>query len=218
MPDQNSVIVDILFDPICPWCFIGKRQLDEAIRQRPNIRVKRRWRPFLLNPEMPDEGLDRTAYLVRKFGSEERVRRVYGAIEEAGLSVEIAFAFERIKQTPNTVDAHRMVRFSDQCDKADVTAEMLFNRYFIGGNNIGDHKILLNIAEQLGLDIHALAQYLASDQDIELIHEENARAHRMGVNGVPSYLFNENMVISGAQEPPVLARMLDAALATETAA
>ena len=216
MPDQKTVIIDILFDPICPWCFIGKRRLDEAIRQRPDINVKRRWRPFLLNPAMPNEGLDRTAYLVRKFGSEERVRRVYGAIEEAGLSVEIDFAFDRIKQTPNTVDAHRVVRFSSQSQKADITAEMLFNRYFIDGDDIGDHDVLLNIAEQLGLDIIALARYLESEQDVDLIYDENARAHRMGINGVPSYLFNENMVISGAQEPPVFARMLDAALTAET--
>lgn len=216
MPDQKTVIIDILFDPICPWCFIGKRRLDEAIRQRPDINVKRRWRPFLLNPAMPNEGLDRTAYLVRKFGSEERVRRVYGAIEEAGLSVEIDFAFDRIKQTPNTVDAHRVVRFSSQSQKADITAEMLFNRYFIDGDDIGDHDVLLNIAEQLGLDIIALARYLESEQDVYLIYDENARAHRMGINGVPSYLFNENMVISGAQEPPVFARMLDAALTAET--
>jgi len=218
MPKNNSITIDILFDPICPWCFIGKRRLDEAIHQRPGLNVKRRWRPFLLNPEMPNEGLERTAYLVRKFGSEERVRRVYGAIEEAGLSVEIDFAFDRIKQTPNTVDAHRVVRFADQYDKADVTAEMLFNRYFIDGDNIGDRKILCDIAEKAGLDIDKLQTYLDSDDDIELIYEENARAHRMGVNGVPSFLFNESMVISGAQEPQVLARMLDAALTADTAA
>ncbi len=218
MPKQNIVLIDILFDPICPWCYIGKRRLDEAISQRPEIQVKRRWQPFLLNPEMPSEGLDRTAYLVRKFGSEERVRRVYGAIEEAGLSVEIDFAFERIKQTPNTVDAHRVVRFADQYGKADVTAEMLFNRYFIDGDNIGDSKILLDIAKQLDLDLKSLAAYLDSDQDIDLIYEKNARAHRMGINGVPSYLFNEHLAISGAQEPPVLVRLLDAALASKTAA
>ncbi|MEX2451921.1 MAG: DsbA family oxidoreductase [Rhodospirillales bacterium] len=217
MPDTadiKTVSIDVLFDPICPWCFIGKRRLDEAIRQRPGLRVQRRWRPFLLNPEMPREGLDRTAYLVRKFGSEERVRRVYGAIEEAGLSVEIDFAFHRIKQTPNTVDAHRLMRFADQSGKADATAEALFHCFFINAENIGERRVLLDISAALELDVSAVSRYLDSDRDVDVIYEENAEAHRMGINGVPSYLFNGIMAISGAQEPPVLARMLDAALAT----
>jgi predicted DsbA family dithiol-disulfide isomerase len=217
MPDTADikiVSIDVLFDPICPWCFIGKRRLDEAIRQRPGLRIQRRWRPFLLNPEMPREGIDRTAYLVRKFGSEERVRRVYGAIEEAGLSVEIGFAFHRIKQTPNTVDAHRLMRFADQSGMADATAEALFHCFFIDAENIGERRVLLDIAAALDLDVPAVDRYLDSDRDIDLIHEENAEAHRMGINGVPSYLFNGTMAISGAQEPPVLARLLDAALAT----
>ncbi len=215
---MNAVTIDILFDPICPWCFIGKRRLEEAIRERPDIDVTSRWRPFLLNPEIPREGIDRTAYLVRKFGSEERVRRVYGAIEEAGLSVEIDFAFDRIKQTPNTVDAHRLIRFADLPGKADATAEALFHNYFVNGKNIGERDVLFGIAENLNLDMKSLKEYLNSDEDIELIYDENANAHRMGVNGVPSFLFNGHIAISGAQEPPVLARMLDAALAADAVA
>ena len=217
MPRKNAISIDILFDPICAWCFIGKRRLEEAIRERPDLDVTQRWRPFLLNPEIPREGIDRTAYLVRKFGSEERVRRVYGAIEEAGLSVEIDFAFDRIKQTPNTVDAHRLIRFADQSGKADATAEALFHNYFVNGNDIGERDVLLTIAEDLGLDIEPLSAYLKSEEDVELIYDENANAHRMGVNGVPSFLFNGRIAISGAQEPPVLARMLDAAVASGTA-
>ncbi|MEQ8194079.1 MAG: DsbA family oxidoreductase, partial [Rhodospirillales bacterium] len=153
--DSKTVSIDVLFDPICPWCFIGKRRLEEAIRQRPGIRAQRRWRPFLLNPEMPREGLDRTAYLVRKFGSEERVRRVYGAIEEAGLSVEIDFAFHRIKQTPNTVDAHRLMRFAERFGMADDMAEALFRRFFIDAENIGERGVLLDIIGKLDLDAAA---------------------------------------------------------------
>ena len=102
--------IDIIFDTVCPWCYIGKRRLEMALSLRPQIKVKPNWRPFLLNPEMPPEGIDRTAYLVKKFGSESRVRRIYGAIGEAGLSVEIDFAFDRIDKTPNSVDSHRLVQ------------------------------------------------------------------------------------------------------------
>lgn len=203
--------VDIIFDPVCPWCFIGKRRLERAMAMRPHISVERRWRPFLLNPDLPGEGIDRTAYLLKKFGSEARVRRVYGAIAEAGQSVEIDFGFDRIEQTPNTVNAHRLLLYARNFDKADEMVETLFQSYFLKGENIGRHDVLMAIGVKLGLPRDNLDRYLSGDKDVDFIHEENTRAHRLGVNGVPSYVLESDMVISGAQEPPVLARLLDAA-------
>jgi predicted DsbA family dithiol-disulfide isomerase len=208
----------MVFDPVCPWCYIGKRRLELALAQRPNIPAVIRWRPFLLNPELPPEGIDRTAYLIRKFGSEARIRRLFGAISDAGQSVEIEFAFERIDHTPNSVNAHRLVRFAAGTGRAGDVVETLFLNYFINGKNIGGIDVLLNIGINLGLDEGALHAYLASDEDVELIYEENARAHRLGLNGVPTYLFNNQHIISGAQEPQILARMLDVAQAAEAAA
>ena len=206
--------IDIIFDPVCPWCFIGKRRLEQAMAMRPHIPVDRRWRPFLLNPDIPEEGIDRTAYLIKKFGSEARVRRVYGAIAEAGQSVEIEFGFDRIEQTPNTVNAHRLLLYAQTFNKADETVETLFQSYFVKGKNIGDHHVLMDIGAKLGLPQDDLDRYLHSDKDVSFVHQENARAHRLGINGVPSYVLENDMVISGAQEPPVLARLLDAAQAT----
>lgn len=210
--------IDVIFDTVCPWCYIGKRRLEQAMASRPSMSVKPRWRPFLLNPEMPSEGIDRTAYLVKKFGSEARVRRIYGAISEAGHSVEIPFAFDRIRRTPNSVNSHRLVRFADQVGKADTAVETLFHDFFLAGRDIGETDVLIDIGLKIGLDEPALSRYLESDEDTALMYEENARAHRLGVNGVPSYVFNGRMVISGAQEPQILARMLDAAQETENAA
>ena len=205
--------IEIVFDAVCPWCYIGKRRLEQALALRPHIRATPRWRPFLLNPGMPPEGIDRTAYLVRKFGSEARVRRIYGKIGEAGQSVEIDFAFDRIRRTPSTVDAHRLVRFAERSGRATDAVEALFLAYFVDGHDIGDTGVLTGIGEALGLDPGPLRAYLTGDEDAALIHQENARAHGLGINGVPAFVFNRDMVISGAPEPQVLARMMDAARA-----
>ncbi len=210
--------IDIIFDTVCPWCYIGKRRLEQAVREREGLTLDICWHPFLLNPEMPSEGIDRTAYLVRKFGSESRVRHIYGTIADAGQSVEINFAFDRIRRTPNTVDSHRLVRFSGNYGKAEAAVESLFLSYFVNGDNIGDTGVLLKIGGDLGLDETELARYLRSKDDVAEVYEENARAHRLGINGVPSFVFPEGMVISGAHEPRVLARMLDVALAADSVA
>ena len=210
--------IDIIFDTVCPWCYIGKRRLEMALSMRPQIRVKPNWRPFLLNPEMPPEGIDRTAYLVKKFGSESRTNRIYGTIGEAGQSVEIDFAFERIGKTPNSVDSHRLVRFAHERELADEVVEALFVEFFINGRDIGDLRVLTEIGAANGLDAQEVEAFLNTDADVGAIHDENVRAHRLGINGVPSFAFNEKFVISGAQEPQVLACMLDAALAKEDAA
>ncbi|MCB2100195.1 MAG: DsbA family oxidoreductase [Rhodobacterales bacterium] len=221
---RTALTIDVIFDPVCPWCYIGKRRLERALAMRPALnvgpqstsRVSLRWRPFLLNPDLPREGIDRTTHLVKKFGSEQRVRRIFGAIREAGLSVEIHFAFERIKRTPNSVDAHRLVRYADTHGKADRAVEALFKAYFERGCDTGDRQELLSIGRDLELPYEALDRYLRSETDIDVVYEENARAHRLGISGVPSYLFNGAMMISGAQEPKVLARMIDAAITTSS--
>lgn len=211
-PDGGPpIVIEIVFDPACPWCYIGKRRLERALSMRPDLRPVLKWWPFLLNPEMPAEGIDRTSYLLRKYGSETRVGRIYGAIAEVGQSVEIDFAFERIRRAPNTVNAHRLVRFAGAEGRADAAVEALFFSYFIEARDVGNVSILLEIGAELGLDARSLKRYLESGQDAELIYEENARAHRLGVNGVPSFVFGGSLVISGAQEPQVLARMLDVA-------
>ena len=205
--------VNVIIDTVCPWCYIGKRRFEQALALRPDFNVKLAWHAFLLNSEMPAGGIARNLYLTRKFGSEARVRRIYGAIEEAGQSVEINFAFDRIARTPNSVDSHRLIRFAERTGKADAMVETLFIEYFINGRDIGSRPVLLDFGRKLDLDVEGLRDYLDSEEGVRSIYDENSRAHRLGVNGVPSFVFNEKMVISGAQEPQVLASMIDAAIA-----
>jgi len=206
--------IDVILDTVCPWCFIGKRRLESALALRPHIVPEITWHAFLLNPEMPAEGVERSLYLVKKFGSESRVRRVYGAIADAGLSVEIDFAFDRIFRTPNSVDSHRLIRHAQRHGIAGPVVESLFTAYFVNGLDIGDRSLLTKIGIRHGLETDTVSGYLESKQDVADIYDDNAGAHRLGVNGVPAFIFNKNWVISGAQEPQVLARMIDAANAT----
>ena len=210
--------IQVIFDTICPWCFIGKRRMEQALKLRSHVETRLIWRPFLLNREMPADGIDRTDYLVRKFGSEARVRRIYGAIAQAGESVDIDFAFDRITRTPNSVDSHRLIQYGIAEGKGDRLVETLFVEYFVGGRDVGRKDVLVEIGGRAGLDTDDLAEYLDGEDGVEFVYDENTRAHRMGVNGVPAFVFNSKMVISGAQEPQILARMIDAALATEDAA
>lgn len=209
--------LNVIFDTVCPWCYIGKRRLERALALRPKLSVSIQWHPFLLNPDMPPSGIDRTAYLIKKFGSEARVRRIFGAIGEAGQSVEIDFAFDRIRRTPNSIPSHKLIRYASHRIAADSLVEDIFEAYFVKGADIGQVDILLDLAARHGLNLDALQEYLESETDADVVYEENARAHRLGINGVPAYNFNGGMVISGAQEPEVLVRVMDAASASDAA-
>lgn len=208
------VRVDVAFDAVCPWCYIGIRRLHQVIALRPSVSVAINWRPFLLNPGMPPNGIDRRLYLERKFGGGQRMQRVFGAVRGAGRSVGIPFAFERIDRTPSTVECHRLIRFAAASERSAVV-ETLFHAYFVDGRDIGEHSVLLDIAGGLGLDIDALAAYLDTNADIQAIFAESGRAHRLGISGVPCYVFNESFAIAGAQDSEVLLRLLD--LAAESA-
>ena len=213
--------IDIIFDTVCPWCFIGKKRLEMALAARPNIRVKQNWKPFLLNPEMPPEGIDQTAYLIKKFGSEARINHMYGTLDEAGQSVEIDFAFDRISKTPNSVPSHRLLlyvgRHGPPDNMTDGVVEALFVEFFINGRDTGNTDVLVEIGAAHGLDEAELRAYLESNEDEAEIYDLNVQAHRLGINGVPAFSFNAKFLITGAQDSQVLARMLDAAQATEAA-
>lgn len=210
--------IDVIIDSVCPWCYIGKRRLEQTLALRPRLKPDIYWHPFLLNPEMPSGGVDRTMHLIKKFGSEKRVGRIFGAIADAGLSVEIDFAFDMIRRTPNSVDSHRLIALAQEQGLGACVVEALFSAYFMHGEDIGDHRVLIRIAEDCGLDSLLVEAMLMSEEGVSTIYDENSHTHRFGINGVPAFIFNENWVISGAQEPQVLARMFDAAAAAENAA
>jgi predicted DsbA family dithiol-disulfide isomerase len=209
--------IDFFFDTICPWCYIGKRRLEHVLAERKDQNINVNWRSFLLNPDLPPSGIDRDTYLSNQFGTKSSFRRVYSNISDIGLSINIDFNFDTIRHIPNSIDTHRLVHFARADGKSEIALDVLFKNYFVEGRNIGDVEVLMVIAKSIGLDTHAFSAHLESTDGICEIYDANARGHRLGVNGVPSYVFNEHLVISGAQEPGILAKMLDAASATNMA-
>lgn len=211
--------IDIVFDAVCPWCFIGKHRLERALAMRPLVAADIRWRPFLLNPELPLGGIDRQSYLERKFGSQYRIQRIHAAALQAGQSESITFNFDQIRRMPNSVNAHRLINYTPIGPAQSQMVEALFQAYFTLAVDIGDIDNLTEIAIQQGLDGHEVDRYLRSNGGTLPVETDNARMHRLGVSGVPCYIFDDRYAIAGAQEPEIIARLLDIACeaALETA-
>ena len=205
------MIVDVFSDTVCPWCYVGKRRLERALKARPQRDVTIRWRAFQLNPGMPAGGMDRKAYVDAKFGGAERARAIYDTVRAAGTAEGIAFAFDRIKRTPNTLQSHRLIRFAGNQDRQDEVLEALFRAYFLNGRNIGDRAVLVEVAADTGLDREETAEYLAGDADAEAVLAEDGMARRAGINGVPCFIFNGRFALSGAQEPEAFFQLFDLA-------
>ncbi len=201
--------IDIVSDVICPWCFIGKRRLERALALRPGLPVEISWRPFQLNPDMPPEGMERAAYLAAKFGGSAHAERIYVSVAEAGATVGIPFAFDRIRRTPNTRDAHRLIRWAAAQGRADAAVERLFAAYFVEGRDIGDRASLAAIAGEAGLDADEAAQWLDSPAEIEPVLAEDRGARRLGINAVPCFIFERQYAVSGAQEPEFFLPIFD---------
>jgi predicted DsbA family dithiol-disulfide isomerase len=203
--------LDIYSDTICPWCYVGKRRLERALAARPQPELAVRWRAFQLNPGMPLDGMERRAYIEAKFGSADRARRIYDAVSAAGAGEGIAFAFDRIRRTPNTLQSHRLLRHAAALGRQDELLDELFHAYFEAGADIGDVVVLAEIAESAGLDGEEARRYLESDEDREAVLQEDQVARRQGINGVPCFIFNGRYALSGAQEPEAMFQLFDLA-------
>ena len=210
-PPKARLTIEIVHDLVCPWCFLGVRRLLRTIRRRPDLLFDLVWRPFLLNPDMPRGGMARPDYVVRKFGGEDRARRLYASITEIGRAEGVLFRFERLRRTPSSVDAHRLVRFAARYGCADAMVEALFSAHFTDGRDIGDPAVLVAVAEAVGLDGMAVQRFLPTEEETDLVHADNLRAHRLGINGVPCFVIGGRHAIAGAQEPEVIERLLDVA-------
>ncbi len=210
MTEKTELTVDIVSDVMCPWCYVGQKRLASAMTQVPEIDVDIRWRPFQLDPTLPPEGKDRRKYLSDKFGGEERASQIYQAIKDAGIAENIAFDFEAIKVSPNTLDAHRLLRWALSAGKdvQDRLSRRLFQLYFEEGANIGDHSVLLAAARDVGMDVSIVEGLLASDADREAVQQEIATASQMGVTGVPCFLIEGKYAVMGAQDADTLADTL----------
>lgn len=199
--------LDILSDPICPWCYIGKASLDRALETAGNP-FDLRWRPFQLNPDMPPEGMDRRAYLEAKFGGPDGAARTYARIAQAAADAGLDLDFARIARTPNTLDAHRLIEWAraEGC-QTRVVAE-LFRRYFRAGEDISAPDTLADAAAAAGMDPGVVRRLLAGDNDRERVREEDAAARAMGVSGVPTFILGGRYVVTGAQPPELWTRLI----------
>jgi predicted DsbA family dithiol-disulfide isomerase len=201
--------IDIVSDTVCPWCFIGKRKLERALVLRPDLSFDVRWRAFRLDPTVPREGVDRKAYMKAKFGDNPRASAMGDALRAAGESVNIAFAFDSIEKRPDTIDSHRLIRWSASTGKQNDIVERLFAAYFEQGRDIGDPGVLKEIAADAGMDPELVGDLLAGDDDRQVIEHEDGLAHRMGISGVPTFIFENKYMISGAHDSDKIVRVID---------
>ncbi len=206
--DATTLQIDIVSDVVCPWCYIGKRRLEAALALRgenePEPVLK--WHSFQLNPDIPAGGVDRRSYLERKFGGPERMRTVAARVEAAGREAGIEFAFDRIERQPNTLDAHRLIAWAQQTrpELASVLVERLFRAYFLEGLDVGAPKRLAQLAGEAGYDAGEAATWLASDAGRAEVEAADQQARRLGIGGVPFFIFNQRLAVSGAQAAEIL--------------
>lgn len=187
-PDEKPepLTIDIVSDVVCPWCYIGKRNLEAALAELPRDDIEIRWRPYQLDPTIPPEGIARRAYLERKFG--ERVDEIYTRVAAAGRDAGIDFAFDRIERSPNTLDAHRLIRWSQSVGKQVELVERLFRDFFVEGRDVGDRAVLIEAAGAVGMELDVVKRLLAGNADKDSVREEIATAQRLGVTGVPFFI------------------------------
>ncbi len=209
----TPVQLDVISDTICPWCFIGKRRLEKALKARPDVAVDIRWRPYQLDPTIPPGGVDRREYLENKFGGPEKAQEIYDRIRAAGAEEDIPFAFEKIVRTPNTISSHRLIRWAATAGRQGRVVERLFSLYFIEGGDIEDRETLVGVAREEGMDADLVAELLAGDADVDLVEREIRTAQKIGVTGVPCFIYANSFGVMGAQSPEILAEAIDRALA-----
>jgi predicted DsbA family dithiol-disulfide isomerase len=202
--------IDIVSDVICPWCYIGKRQLERALAtlEREGLRFSVHWNPFQLNPDMPKEGRDRIAYRVQKFGSAERARELDERVGDAAANVGLSFRQDLMLRTPNTLDAHRLVWLAGREGVQDAVVEALFVAYFTQGRDVGDHAVLADCAAQGGMDRAAVADFLAGDTAAQEMLAADRAAREASVSGVPSFFLDGYSLFSGAMPAETMAEAL----------
>jgi len=204
MSEADEVLtIDIVSDAVCPWCYLGEKRLDAALADEPGPFVVR-WRPYQLDPTIPAGGLDRAEYMAKKFGRSGRLQSVHDNLTRLGAEVGIPFVFDQIKRSPNTLDAHRLIRWASSAGVQGEVVDRLFKAYFVEGRDIGDRAALVEIAGECGLDAKLVEKLLAEDADVELVRQEIEQAQAMGVSGVPFFIFAGRIGVPGAQEPSVL--------------
>ena len=200
--------LDIFSDPVCPWCYIGKANLDRALEAAPDHPFDIEWHPFQLNPGMPAEGVDRAGYLEAKFGGKAKAVEIYARVEQAARDAGLDIDFSSIAKMPNTLNAHRLIHWAGLEGRQTAIVSALFRAYWREGRDIGDAATLTDIAEAAGMDRALTQRLLATDEDTEALKARDIHARQRGVTGVPCFIIGNQYVVSGAQSPQVWADVL----------
>ena len=209
MADTETIKLDIISDPICPWCYIGKTHLDKALAEVPDHPFVIEWHPFQLNPDMPDGGMDRRAYLEGKFGGKEGAVRAYAPVVENAEKAGLKINFDKMLRTPNTLDAHRLIHWAGIEGRQTAAVSALFKAYFEDGRDIGDHEVLADIADAIDMDASVVLRLLASDSDREDIRARDSHSRQMGVNSVPTFIVAGKHAVPGAQPPDLWVKVIN---------
>jgi predicted DsbA family dithiol-disulfide isomerase len=210
---KKQVVIDVVSDVVCPWCYLGKHRLEAALRLRPDIEAEVFWRPYFLDPRVPRDGMARVDYLSRKFGSDERIRPAHERLSRLGREEGIEFHFERIARQPNTLDAHRLIGWAQAAGRAAPVVEKLFSLFFVEGADLTERETLLKAAAAGGLDPEATRRDFATDRDAAAVEKAATDAAERGISGVPFFIFNNRFAVAGAQPPDLLAAAMDKTLA-----
>ncbi len=203
------VKLDIMSDPICPWCYIGKANLDKALEQRPDHPFLITWHPFQLNPDMPKQGMDRREYLETKFGGQEGAAEAYAPVVEHAEAAGVTINLDRMKFTPKTIDAHRLIHWAGIEQRQNAVVDALFKAYFVDGRDIGDSDTLADIADSAGLNASVILRLLETEEDVKEIVDRDAAARGMGVTSVPTFIVASQHAVPGAQPTELWLKVLD---------
>jgi predicted DsbA family dithiol-disulfide isomerase len=201
----EPLVIDVVSDVVCPWCFIGKRRLEQALELRPDIPVEIRWRPYFLNDWVPREGISREQYLTKKFGSPERYKSIAGRVAQAAKAEGLDYQMDKIARQPNTLDCHRLILWAGNTGNAGKMKQRLMELYFSEGADLTDREVLVKVAAECGLDPDLTRELLASDRDVDRVTQEAEQAKRAGIDGVPCFILGGVLAVSGAQDPAYLA-------------
>jgi predicted DsbA family dithiol-disulfide isomerase len=207
---SEPIIIDVVSDVVCPWCFIGKRRLEKAIASRPDLDVQVRFHPYFLNDWVPREGISRTEYLTRKFGSPEHYNRNVPRMIAAAESEGLTYAPDKIQRQPNTIDCHRLIFWADQHNGSGPRMKQrLMSLYFAEGADLTDREVLVRAAVECGLDADRTRDLLASDTDVDTVTRAAEQPKAAGIDGVPMFIFNGVLAVSGAQSPEYLVSAME---------
>ena len=213
---EPVLTIDIVSDVVCPWCYIGKRKLEAALALPgaaglPKVEI--RWHPFQLNPDMAPDGISRKQYLEDKFGGPERAAEIYARVRAAGKGAGLDLNIDGISLQPNTLAAHALIAFGQQHGAGSAVKEGVLKAYFVENRFIGNVDVLGEIAAEAGLDAAAARAWISDPAQLQAVAEADAQARSMGINGVPDFIFNQKLAVSGAQDPATLLDAMQQAVA-----